>query len=248
MRRKVVAGNWKMHLTPSQGAAFAAEIAPKFEPGAEVVFCVPYTDIWCVMDAVKDYPIGIGAQNLHFEEQGAFTGELSAAMLNELGAKYVIVGHSERRAYYAETDETVNKKLKTAVSKGLTPIVCVGEHLTQREQGITEDLLRMQTRIAYNNVDVNTALATIIAYEPIWAIGTGKTATPEQAQQACACIREVFGTLYGADAAGKIRILYGGSVTAANAKELFAMPDIDGGLVGGASLKPEFVEIVNAAR
>ena len=246
MRKKVVAGNWKMNLTPSKGAAFAAEIAPKFSKDAEVVFCVPYTHIQAVKEAVKGLPVGIGAQNLHYEDQGAFTGEVSADMLLELGVKYVVVGHSERRAYYAETDETVNKKLVKAVAKGLTPIVCVGEYLTQREQGITADLLRMQIRIAYNNVDVTTALSTIIAYEPIWAIGTGKTATPDQAQEACSCIRDVFKALYGAEAAGKIRVLYGGSVTAANAKDLFAMPDIDGGLVGGASLKPEFVDIVNA--
>ncbi|MCL2704284.1 MAG: triose-phosphate isomerase [Defluviitaleaceae bacterium] len=248
MRRKVVAGNWKMNHTSATGADFAAGIAPKFQTSAEVVFCVPYTNLWCVKEAVKDYPIGIGAQNLHYEDSGAFTGEVSADMLLKMEAKYVIVGHSERRAYYNETDETVNKKLKKAVSKGLTPIVCVGEQLTQREQGITEDLLRMQVRIAYMDVDAETALATIIAYEPVWAIGTGKTATPDQAQQACACVREVFGVLYGTDAASKIRILYGGSVTGANAKDLFDIPDIDGGLVGGASLKTEFVDIVNAVK
>ena len=248
MRRKVVAGNWKMNHTPCSGAEFAKNIAPKFEAGAEVVFCVPYVALYAVREAVEGFPVGIGAQNLHFEDSGAYTGEASADMVLSTGAKYVIIGHSERRQYYNETDETVNKKLSKAVLKGLTPIVCIGEHLEQRNQGITEELLRIQVKIAYRGVNVDTALSTIIAYEPVWAIGTGVVATDEQAQQACAWVRGVFGDLYGKDAASKIRILYGGSVTAANAKALFAMPDIDGGLVGGASLKPEFVDIVNAAR
>ena len=236
-----------MHMTPSQGAKFAAEIAPKFNPSVETVFCVPYTSIQAVTEALKGTKVSVGAQNLHFEKQGAYTGEISAAMLSEIGVKYAIVGHSERRAYYGETDEAVNKKLQTAVDKGITPIVCIGESLAQREQGITEDLLRMQTRIAYGGVRPEEAMKTIVAYEPIWAIGTGKTATLTQAQEACACIRGVLGALYGWETAAKIRILYGGSVTAANAKDLFTMPDIDGGLVGGASLKADFVEVVNGA-
>lgn len=247
MRKKVVAGNWKMHMTPGEGAAFAKEIAPKFNPGVEAVLCAPYTSLAPVAAAIAHSAVGLGAQNVHFEAKGAFTGEISAAMLLELGVKYAIVGHSERRAYFGETDEIVNKKLLAAAGASLVPIVCVGEGLAQREQGITEDLLRLQTRIAYGGVDKKTALGTIIAYEPVWAIGTGKTATPQQAQEACACIRELLATIYDKDAAAQMRILYGGSVTAANAAELFAMPDIDGGLVGGASLKADFAEIVNAA-
>jgi len=248
MRKKVVAGNWKMNKTGKEGAEFAASIAKQLDGAVEVVFCVPYTSLWLVNEAVKDTQVAIGAQNMHFKDNGAFTGELSADMLLGAGAKYVIIGHSERRQYFGETDETVNLKLHKAIEKGLAPIVCVGESLTQRKQGITDDLLRMQVRIAYADVSKEVALATIIAYEPIWAIGTGEVATNEQAQAACACIREFIAQLYDIETAQKIRILYGGSVAPDNAAGLFAMPDIDGGLVGGASLKPDFVEVINAAR
>ncbi|MDR1705549.1 MAG: triose-phosphate isomerase [Clostridiales bacterium] len=246
MRKKVVAGNWKMNMTPSDGAKFAAELAPKLNTdNAEAVFCVPYTDIAAVAEAIKETNVGLGAQNLHYEDKGAFTGEITAAMLMELGVRYVIIGHSERREYYAETDEAVNKKLKKALEAGLTPIVCVGESLIQREQNITADWLRMQVRIAFLGIPAEAVPKTVIAYEPIWAIGTGKVATNEQAQEACAVIRQLLTELYGKETAEATRILYGGSVNADNAKALFAMDDIDGGLVGGASIKPEFEKIVN---
>jgi len=245
MRKKIIAGNWKMNKTPSEAAVLAKELAAKCDGAdCDVVFCVPAIDIFPVLDAVKGTSVKVGAQNMYFEDSGAFTGEISAAMLVDLGIPYVIIGHSERREYFAETDETVNKKVIKALANGLIPIVCVGERLTEREQGVTMDLVRLQTKIAFQNVSAADAAKVVVAYEPIWAIGTGKTATSVQAEEVCAGIRQVLTELYGATVAEEIRIQYGGSVTAANASELFAMPNIDGGLVGGASLKPEFENIV----
>ena len=211
----------------------------------DVVFCVPAIDIIPAMEAAKGTNIQIGAENMYFEEKGAFTGEISPNMLVDAGVKYVIIGHSERREYFAETDETVNKKVLKAFEHGLTPIICCGESLTQREQGITIDWIRQQIKIAFLNVTAEQAKTAVIAYEPIWAIGTGKVATTEQAEEVCAAIRQCIGEIYDEAAAEAIRIQYGGSVSAASAPELFAQADIDGGLVGGASLKPDFGQIVN---
>ncbi len=248
MRRTVVAGNWKMNKTPAQTGEFIKELAPMVKDAAsEVIACVPFVCLSAAIDAAKGTNIKIGAQNLHFEDSGAYTGEISADMLVSMGVEYVIIGHSERRQYFAETDVTVNKKLIKALEKGLKPIVCVGESLEEREQGITIDLIRSQVKIAFMNVSADAAAKTIIAYEPIWAIGTGKTATNEQANEVCAAIREVVGELYGASVADKLIVQYGGSVKPDNAAELFGMSDIDGGLVGGASLKSaDFKGIVDA--
>ena len=243
-RRKMIAGNWKMNLTPSVAAGFASKLAPKLESDAEVVFCVPFVSIGQVASATDGTRVSVGAQNMHFEESGAFTGEISAEMLVECGAKYVILGHSERRQYFAETDADVNKKLSKALKSGLIPIVCVGESLSEREDHTSIDVIRMQVKRAFLNINAFDAQKVVIAYEPIWAIGTGRTATNEQAEEACAAIRTLVKEMYGTEVAGMIRILYGGSVGADNAKELFAMSNIDGGLVGGASLKDEFEVIV----
>lgn len=240
MRKIVVAGNWKMNKTPAETGEFIKELAPMIaDAKTDVIACVPFVCLSEAIAAAKGTNIKIGAQNLHFEDKGAFTGEVSADMLTSMGVEYVIIGHSERREYFGETDVTVNKKLLKAIEKGLKPIVCVGESLTQREQGITIDLIRSQVKIAFMNVSASDAANTIIAYEPIWAIGTGKTATSEQANEVCGAIREVIGELYGKETADKIIIQYGGSVKASNAAELFGMSDIDGGLVGGASLKAD---------
>lgn len=235
-----------MNKTPSETGAFIKELAPMVEGAeADVIACVPFVCLSEAIAAAKGTNIKIGAQNLHFEDSGAFTGEVSADMLKDMGVEYVIIGHSERREYFGETDVTVNKKLIKAIEKGLKPIVCVGESLEQREQGITIDLIRSQVKIAFMNVSAEDAANTIIAYEPIWAIGTGKTATSEQANEVCGAIRSVVGELYGKDVADKLIVQYGGSVKAANAAELFGMSDIDGGLVGGASLKAaDFTGIV----
>ena len=214
----------------------------------DVVFCVPAIDIIPAMEAAKGTNIQIGAENMYFEEKGAYTGEISPNMLNDAGVKYVIIGHSERREYFAETNETVNKKVLKAFEHGITPIICCGESLTQREQGITIDWIRQQIKIAFLNVTADQAKTAVIAYEPIWAIGTGKVATTEQAEEVCAAIRACIGEIYDEATAQAIRIQYGGSVSAASAPELFAQPDIDGGLVGGASLKPDFGKIVNYNR
>ena len=247
MRRRLAAGNWKMNMTPSQARAFVAEIADSVKGAeAEVLFCVQAIDILPAMEAAQGTNVQIGAENMYFEEKGAFTGEISPLMLTDAGVKYVILGHSERREYFAETDETVNKKVLCALAHGLTPIVCCGESLKLREQGVTMDWIRMQVKIALLGVSAEQAKDLVIAYEPIWAIGTGKVATTEQAEEVCAGIRALVCELYGAETAESIRILYGGSVNAANCAELFAQPDIDGGLVGGASLKPDFAKIVNA--
>ena len=245
-RKKIIAGNWKMNMTPSEAVSLIEMLKPLVKNDeVDVVFCVPAIDIIPAMEAAKGTNINIGAENMYFEEKGAYTGEISPNMLTDAGVKYVIIGHSERREYFAETDETVNKKVLKAFEHGLTPIICCGESLTQREQGITIDWIRHQIKIAFSNVTADQAKNAVIAYEPIWAIGTGKVATTEQAQEVCAAIRACIGEIYDEATAASIRIQYGGSVSAASAPELFAQPDIDGGLVGGASLKPDFGAIVN---
>ena len=246
MRRKIVAGNWKMNMTPSQAVALIEELKPLVvSEDVDVVFCVPAIDIIPAVEAVKGTNIHIGAENMYFEEKGAFTGEIAPDMLTDAGVEYVIIGHSERREYFAETNETVNKKVLKAFEHGLTPIICCGESLTQREQGITIDWIRQQIKIAFLNVTAEQAAKAVIAYEPIWAIGTGKVATTEQAQEVCSAIRVCIKELYDDATAEAIRIQYGGSVSASSAPELFAQADIDGGLVGGASLKKDFGAIVN---
>ena len=247
MRRKVIAGNWKMNMLPNEAIDFIQGLSEKVKGTEhEVVLCVPYTDIFYSVLNAQDTNIKIGAQNMHWEEKGAYTGEVSAEMLKSVGVEYVIIGHSERRQYFAETDETVNKKLKKALAVGLKPIVCVGETLEQREQGITMQVITTQTEKALEGLEANEVEKVIIAYEPIWAIGTGKTATKEDANEAVKQIREKIAEKYGQNTANGVIIQYGGSVKASNAKELFEMSDIDGGLVGGASLKvEEFSNIVN---
>ena len=245
-RKKIIAGNWKMNMTPSEAVELINTLKPLVvNDEVDVVFCVPAIDIIPAMEAAKGTNIHIGAENMYFEEKGAYTGEISPAMLVDAGVKYVIIGHSERREYFAETDETVNKKVLKAFEHGITPIVCCGETLTQREQGVTIDFVRQQIKIAFLNVTAEQAAAAVIAYEPIWAIGTGKVATTEQAEEVCKAIRECVGEIYDDATAAAVRIQYGGSVSASNAAELFAQADIDGGLVGGAALKPDFGKIVN---
>ena len=235
-----------MNMTPSEAVALVNELKPLVvNEDVDVVFCVPAIDIIPAMEAAKGTNIYIGAENMYYEEKGAYTGEISPKMLVDAGVKYVIIGHSERREYFAETDETVNKKVLKAFEHGITPIVCCGETLTQREQGITIDWIRQQIKIAFLNVTADQAKTAVIAYEPIWAIGTGKVATTEQAEEVCAAIRGCIGEIYDEATAEAIRIQYGGSVSASSAPELFEQPDIDGGLVGGASLKPDFGKIVN---
>ncbi len=245
-RKKIIAGNWKMNMTPSEAVALINTLKPLVQNDeADVLLCVPAIDIIPAMEAAKGTNIQIGAENMYFEEKGAYTGEISPNMLVDAGVKYVIIGHSERREYFAETNETVNKKVLKAFEHGITPIICCGESLTQREQGITIDWIRQQIKIAFLNVTADQAKTAVIAYEPIWAIGTGKVATTEQAQEVCAAIRACISEIYDEATAAAIRIQYGGSVSAASAPELFAQADIDGGLVGGASLKPDFGAIVN---
>lgn len=246
MRRKIVAGNWKMNKTPSEAVALVETLKPLVKSEeVDVVFCVPAIDIIPVVEVCKGTNIAVGAENMYFEESGAYTGEVSPAMLVDAGVNYVIIGHSERREYFAETDETVNKKVIKALEHGLIPIVCCGESLKQREQGITIDFVRQQIKIALMDLSAEDVKNLVIAYEPIWAIGTGKVATTAQAQEVCAAIRACIKELYGEEVANSVRIQYGGSVNASNAAELFAQSDIDGGLVGGASLKEEFGKIVN---
>ena len=245
-RKKIIAGNWKMNKTPSEAVALVNELKPLVaNEDVDVVFCVPAIDIIPAMEAAKGSNICIGAENMYYEESGAYTGEIAPNMLTDVGVKYVIIGHSERREYFAETDETVNKKVLKAFEHGITPIICCGESLAQREQGITIDWIRQQIKIAFLNVTAEQAKTAVIAYEPIWAIGTGKVATTEQAQEVCAAIRACIAEIYDDATAAEIRIQYGGSVSAASAPELFAQADIDGGLVGGASLKADFGKIVN---
>ncbi len=247
MRKKVIAGNWKMNMLPNEAIKFIEELAPLVKDTQnEVVLCVPYTDLFYALLNVQETNIKIGAQNMHFEEKGAYTGEISAQMLKSINVEYVIIGHSERRQYFNETDETVNKKIKAAFANGLKPIVCVGETLEQREAGTTIDVITTQTKLALDGLTDEQVANTIIAYEPIWAIGTGKTATSDDAQASIKAIRNKIEEIYGQNVSERVIIQYGGSVKSSNAKELFQMPDIDGGLVGGASLKPdEFAKIVN---
>ena len=248
MRKTIVAGNWKMNMTPSQAKTLIEELKPLVADSKNgCVICVPYTDLYVALEATKGSNIEVGAENMYYEESGAYTGEIAPAMLEEMGVKYVIIGHSERRQYFAETDVTVNKKVIKAFEHNLIPIVCVGESLEQREQGNTFELVAMQTKIALLGLTADQVKKTIIAYEPIWAIGTGKTATSDQAQEVCAKIRETVAEVFGAEAAEAVTIQYGGSVNAGNSAELFAKADIDGGLVGGASLKAkDFSVIVNS--
>ena len=246
MRKKIIAGNWKMNKVPLEGKAFAADMAVKCDSDhVDVVFCVPFVMLCPVGGAIKPTNVALGVQNMHFEDAGAYTGEISAPMLAHFGVKYVIVGHSERRAYFNETDETVNKKVKKALSSGLIPIVCCGESLAQREAGITLEHIRMQLKLALSGISMEDAAKIVIAYEPIWAIGTGQTATAEQAEEVCANIRQLLSEIYDSQTANQIRIQYGGSVTAENAAGLFAQPNIDGALVGGASLTDDFEKIVS---
>ena len=246
----IVAGNWKMNKTPQEAIVFVKELIPKLAGAkAEVVVGVPFVALPGVIEAVKGSNIKVAAQNVHYEEKGAYTGEIAASMLKDIGADYVIIGHSERRQYFGETDVTVNKKVLASISAGLIPIMCVGESLDEREQGVTSEIVRRQVKIGLLGIGRELLLSSklVIAYEPIWAIGTGKTASNEQADEVCHTIRALLSELYDEEAAAKVSIQYGGSVTAANAKELFAMPDINGGLVGGASLKvDDFTIIANA--
>ena len=244
-RKKIIAGNWKMNMTPTEAVELVNTLKPLVvNEDVDVVFCVPAIDIIPVMEAAKGTNICVGAENMYYEDKGAYTGEISPAMLVDAGVKYVVIGHSERREYFAESDETVNKKVLKAFEYGITPIVCCGESLTQREQGITIDWIRQQIKIAFLKVPPDMAAEAVIAYEPIWAIGTGNVATTEQAQEVCGAIRACIAEIYDEATAEAIRIQYGGSVSAGSAPELFAQPDIDGGLVGGASLKPDFGKIV----
>ena len=247
MRKKVIAGNWKMNKLPNEAIDFIDRRTPLVKDTKnEVVVCVPYTDLFYALLTAQGTNIKIGAQNMHFEEKGAYTGEVSAQMLKSIGVEYVIIGHSERRQYFNETDETVNKKVKTAFKHELKPIVCVGETLEQREAGKAEEIITNQTEKALEGLTDEQVQNTIIAYEPIWAIGTGKTATSEDANNAIKAIRDKICQIYGQNVGKSIIIQYGGSVKSANCKELFTTSDIDGGLVGGASLDPEeFAKIIN---
>lgn len=248
-RKAIIAGNWKMNKTATEAAELIDALIPAVKDAdCEVVICTPFTSLVTAVEKCKGTNIHVGAENVHFEKSGAFTGEISADMLVDLGVEYVITGHSERRQYFAETDETVNKRTKAALEAGLKVIVCVGESLAQREQGVTEELVRMQTKIALGGVSAEEMKHVVIAYEPVWAIGTGRTATADQAQEVCAAIRKVLGELYGEEVAEATTVQYGGSMNAGNADELLSKKDVDGGLIGGASLKADaFGAIVAAA-
>ncbi len=251
LRKTVIAGNWKMNKTPAEAVALIGELKAVSENknNCDIVVCVPFVDLPAVLEAAKGTDIKIGAQNVHFEKSGAFTGEISADMLKELGVEYVIIGHSERRQYFGETDETVNLRTKAALEAGLTVILCIGELLEQREDGITAEILSIQTKKALAGLTAEQMKKIIIAYEPVWAIGTGKTATSEQADEACLIVRETVKGLFGADVANSTTIQYGGSMNAKNAAELLAKENVDGGLIGGASLKaPDFGVIIDAAQ
>jgi len=246
MRRKIIAGNWKMNKTPSEAVALVNELKDLVKNDeVDVVYCVPAIDIVPVAEAVKGTNVKIGAENMYFEESGAYTGEISAAMLKDAGVEYVIIGHSERRDYFKEDDVLLNKKVKKAIEAGITPILCCGETLEQREMGIAVDFIRLQIKSDLKDVAASDVAKLVIAYEPIWAIGTGKTATSEQAEEICKAVRDCVREMYDDDTAEKVRIQYGGSVNAGNAAELFTKPNIDGALVGGASLKADFGKIVN---
>ncbi len=248
-RKAIIAGNWKMNKTATEAAELIDALIPAVKDAdCEVVICTPFTSLVTAVEKCKGTNIHVGAENVHFEKSGAYTGEISADMLVDLGVEYVIVGHSERRQYFAETDVTVNKRARAALAAGLKVIVCVGESLEQREQGVTEELVRMQTKIALLGVTAEEMKNVVIAYEPVWAIGTGRTATSDQAQEVCASIRKVLGELYGETVAEGVTVQYGGSMNAGNADELLSKPDVDGGLIGGASLKADaFGTIVAAA-
>ena len=249
-RKTIIAGNWKMNHTASEAKTFAESFKAALPrtKWCDIVLCVPFVDIPAAVRAFKDSRVAIGAQNVHFEKSGAFTGEISADMLRDLGVKYVIIGHSERRAMFGETDEIVNRKVKAALSAGLHPIICVGESLKQRETGVTMELVAMQVKAALTGISAEDVRRCVIAYEPIWAIGTGVTATGKQAAEVCSLVRSVIRTLYGARIARSITVQYGGSMNPANARELLSFEDIDGGLIGGASLDPEkLMAIVHAA-
>ena len=249
LRKAVIAGNWKMNKTPAEAQELLEGILPLVkDAGCDVVACVPYVDLQTALDVTRGSNVKIGAENCHWEKSGAYTGEISAEMLTAMGVEYVIIGHSERRTYFGETDVTVQKRVRAALDAGLTVILCVGEYLEQREQGITGELVAMQTKIALGGVSGEELSRVIIAYEPVWAIGTGRTATAEQANEVCAAIRATLASLYGEAAANAVTVQYGGSMNAKNAAELLAQPDVDGGLIGGASLKPaDFAAIVAAA-
>ena len=246
-RRRIIAGNWKMNKTPSEAVALVDELKDLVKnDDVDVVYCVPAVDIVPVVKAVEGTNVAVGAENMYFEESGAYTGEVSAAMLVDAGVKYVIIGHSERRDYFKECDCMLNKKVKKAFEAGLTPILCCGESLEQRETGVTMDWIRYQIKSDLKEITAEQVQKLVIAYEPIWAIGTGKTATADQAQEVCKGIRDCIAEMYDAATAEAVRIQYGGSMNAGNAAELLAKPDIDGGLIGGASLKADFGKIVNA--
>lgn len=247
MRKKVIAGNWKMNMLPNETINFIEGLSQEIKNVKnEIILCVPYTDLFYALLTAQNTNIKIGAQNMHWKEKGAYTGEISGQMLKSIGVEYVIIGHSERRQYFAETDETVNLKVKSALENNLKPIICVGETLEQREHGETEKIIESQIKLALKDLTKEQIRAIIIAYEPVWAIGTGKTATPEEANNVIKYIRKQIKELYNEEIAENIIIQYGGSVKASNAEELFNMSDIDGALVGGASLNfKEFSEIVN---
>lgn len=247
MRKPIIAGNWKMNMTPSEAKALVNELIPRVKDAScEVVLCPPYVDLALVAELTRGTNIHVGAQNIHWAQKGAFTGEISAAMLKEVGADYAIIGHSERRQYFGETDETVNQRAKAALAAGITPIICVGESLEQREAGETDALVSGQVQAGLAGIDAEQVAGVVIAYEPIWAIGTGRTATDEQANETIATIRKTLSSMYGQAVADKVRIQYGGSMNPKNVKGLMAQSEIDGGLIGGASLKAEdFAAVVN---
>ncbi|MBR6223867.1 MAG: triose-phosphate isomerase [Lachnospiraceae bacterium] len=246
-RRRIIAGNWKMNKTPSEAVKLVEELKDLVKnDDVDVVYCVPAIDIVPVVEATKGTNVQVGAENMYFEESGAYTGEIAAPMLVDAGVKYVILGHSERRDYFKEDDVLLNKKVKKAFEAGLTPILCCGESLEQRELGVTMDWIRLQIKSDLSGVTADQVKKLVIAYEPIWAIGTGKTATADQAEEVCKGIRELIAEIYDQATADEVRIQYGGSMNAGNAAELLAKPNIDGGLIGGASLKPDFGQIVNA--
>ena len=248
-RKKIIAGNWKMNKTPSEAVELVNLLKDLVKnDDVDVVYCVPAIDIVPVVEATKGTNVAVGAENMYFEESGAYTGEISAAMLVDAGVKYVIIGHSERRDYFKEDDVLLNKKVKKAFEAGITPILCCGESLEQRELGVTMDWIRLQIKSDLAGVTADQVKSMVIAYEPIWAIGTGKTATSDQAQEVCKGIRDLIAEIYNTDTAEAVRIQYGGSMNAGNAAELLAKPDIDGRLIGGASLKADFGQVVNAGK
>ena len=248
-RKKIIAGNWKMNKTPSEAVELVNLLKDLVKnDDVDVVYCVPAIDIVPVVEATKGTNVAVGAENMYFEESGAYTGEISAAMLVDAGVKYVIIGHSERRDYFKEDDVLLNKKVKKAFEAGITPILCCGESLEQRELGVTMDWIRLQIKSDLAGVTADQVKSMVIAYEPIWAIGTGKTATSDQAQEVCKGIRDLIAEIYDTDTAEAVRIQYGGSMNAGNAAELLAKPDIDGDLIGGASLKADFGQVVNAGK